>query len=73
MPALLAQTKRRMIKISSTSEEIVRKDNPDLSNTSHATVEATITTIETPQHFHSMISAAKKSKISNSILFIKID
>jgi len=48
-----------MIKISNTSEQIDKNDNPDRSNRSHATVATTMTPKEAVRRFHNRISAAK--------------
>ena len=48
------------IKMSSTSQQIVKNDSSDFSNNHHAIVAPNITPTVARLHFHRMISAAER-------------
>lgn len=60
--AMLARTNSSTIKISNTSEQIVKNGNPDRSNMNHDTVATIMTPKETCHHFQSSTSAAIKER-----------
>lgn len=60
--AMLAWTNSSTIKISNTSEQIVKNGNPDRSNMNHDTVATIMTPKETCHHFQSSTSAAIKER-----------
>lgn len=60
--AMLARTNSNTIKISNTSEQIVKNGNPDRSNMNHDTVATIMTPKETCHHFQSSTSAAIKER-----------